>query len=183
MTEAVVERYSRLSDIFARKVAAVPPEAWGNQSPCAEWTARDVVGHMVDVHAIFQSLVGRQAVDHVALEDHPLGAFVAVRDQMRADLADPSRRDEEYDGLMGRSTFGESIEGFVCFDLVIHGWDLSRATGQDETIDPSDVDRVQGMVDLMGDLMLENGIIAQPVVPHPDSSAQDRLLCALGRQV
>lgn len=183
MPEDAAERYHRLSEILTEKIAAVPPDAWGNQSPCEQWTARDVVDHVVEVHGIFWSLVNRSAVDHPSVDEDPLGAFVAVRDQMRADLADPEKVTQEYDGLLGRSTFGDSIDGFVCFDLVIHGWDLSRATGQDESIDPRDVEREQAKVEMLGKQMLENGVIAAPVTPPPDASAQDRLLSALGRQV
>ena len=88
---------------------------------------------------------------------------------------------EEYDGRFGRSTFGASVDGFVNFDLVVHGWDLARATGQDDTIDPQDVQRVQGQVDAMGDVMRENGVIAAPVDPARDASPQDRLMNSLGR--
>ena len=36
----ISERYARLAEAFAAKIAAVPDEAWSNPSPCAEWTAR-----------------------------------------------------------------------------------------------------------------------------------------------
>ena len=55
-----------------------------------------------------------------------------------------------------------SVDGFVCFDLVVHGWDLARATGQDETIDPEDIEQLQAMVDSMGPMMVENGVIEAP---------------------
>ena len=101
---------------------------------------------------------------------------------MQADLEDPARRDEEYDGRLGRSTFGRAVDGFVCFDLVVHRWDLARATGQDETIDPGDVARVQAQVDVMGDVMRANGVVGPALDAGPDASAQDRLLAALGRR-
>ena len=101
---------------------------------------------------------------------------------MQADLEDPARRDEEYDGRLGRSTFGKAVDGFVSFDLVVHGWDLARATGQDTTIDEREVERIQAQVDAMGDVMRSNGVIDDPVDVGPDASAQDRLLAALGRR-
>jgi uncharacterized protein (TIGR03086 family) len=64
---------------------------------------------------------------------------------------------------------------------VVHAWDLARATGQDDSIDPQDVQRVQDQVDAMGEVMRENGVIAAPVDPAPDASAQDRLMNSLGR--
>ena len=123
---------------------------------------RELVAHVIEVHGMFQKLVGRSLVEHPEVEDDPLGAWTAVRDQMQADLDDPVRANEEYDGMLGRSTFGASVDGFVCFDLVVHGWDLARATGQDETIDPEDIEPLQAMVDSMGPMMVENGVIKRP---------------------
>src|SRR5690242_19185298 len=145
--EQVNERYRRLSRAMTDKIAHVDDDAWDNESPCKGWTARDLVAHLVEVHGRFQGLVGRSLVTHPDVADDPLGAWEAVRGQMQADLDDPAKADEEYDGRFGRSTFGEAINGFVCFDLVVHGWDLARATGQDETIAPQDVEAISRMVD------------------------------------
>jgi uncharacterized protein (TIGR03086 family) len=178
----VAERYDRLSRAFADKIAAVPADAWQNQSPCEDWTARQLVWHVVDVHGRFQSLVGRTLVDHPAVEDDPQGAFVAVRDQMLADLLDPVRAAEEYDGRFGKAAWGDSVSGFICFDLVVHGWDLSRATGLDETIGPEDVAWVKGILGQRGDAMRANHVIAPEVVVGEDASEKDHLIAALGRQ-
>jgi uncharacterized protein (TIGR03086 family) len=181
--EDVADRYRRLSTRMTERIVGVPDDAWSRPSPCEGWTALDLVAHLVDVHRRFETMVGRDLVEHPPVENDPLGAWQVVRDQMQADLEDPARRDEEYDGRLGRSTFGKSVDGFVCFDLVVHGWDLARATGQDETIDPVDVERVSGMVEAMGDVMRSNKVISDPVEPAADASDQDRMLAALGRQV
>ena len=180
--EQVADRYRRLAAALTDKIVAVPASAWSNPSPCEAWTARDVVRHLVDVHERCQALVERRLAEHPSVDEDPLGAFVAVRDQTQADLEDPASRDAEYDGQFGRSTFGKAVDGFVCFDLVVHGWDLARATGQDETIEPQDVERLTGMVDAMGETMRANGVIGPPVEPSADASAQTRLLNALGRR-
>jgi uncharacterized protein (TIGR03086 family) len=181
--EPVADRYRRLSQAITSMIAGVGDDAWSNQSPCADWTARDVAAHLVDIHGRFQSLVGREAVEHPSVEEDPVGAFTAVRDQMQADLEDPAKVAEEYDGQFGRSTFGTAVNGFVCFDLIVHGWDLARATGQDETMDPRDVELIQATVDKMGQVMRDNGVLG-PALPPPDgASAQDKLVSDLGRKV
>jgi uncharacterized protein (TIGR03086 family) len=180
--EPVAQRYRRLSRRMTERIAAIPEEAWTSPTPCEEWTVRELVAHVVEVHGMFQKLVGRSLVDHPEVDADPMGAWTAVRDQMQADLDDPVRVNEEYDGRLGRSTFGASVDGFVCFDLVVHGWDLARATGQDETIDPEEIEPLQAMVDSMGPMMLENGVIKRQLEPAPDASPQERLLAGLGRQ-
>jgi len=181
--EDVSGRYRRLAAAMTEKIEQVPADAWENLSPCVGWTALDVVRHLVEVHGRFQGLVGRSLVEHSSVDQDAVSAFVAVRDQMQADLEDPARVAEEYDGRLGRSTFGKAVDGFVCFDLVIHNWDLSRAAGLDDSLDPRDVARVQAMVDAMGQVMRENGVIGSPIDPPDGASAQDRLLCELGREV
>lgn len=180
--QPVTDRYRRLADAVATTIAEVPDDAWSNPSPCTEWTARDVLAHLVDVHGRFQSLVGRTVVEHPSVEDDPAGAFTAVREQMQSDLEDPDRANEEYDGRFGRSTFGEAVNGFVCFDLVVHRWDLGTAAGLEVELDPRDVEEVQVVVDRMGDTMRENGVIGDALEPPPDATPQQRLLAALGRR-
>ena len=41
-------------------------------------------------------------------------------------------------------TFAEGIDRSICTELVVHGWDLARATGQDDRIDPAEIARVRG---------------------------------------
>jgi uncharacterized protein (TIGR03086 family) len=181
--EPVADRYRRLSALMTDTVAAVDESAWGNPSPCTDWTARDVLRHLIEVHGRVQSLVGRSLVDHPSVEDDPVGAFTVVRDQLQADLADPSKAAQEYEGRFGTSTFGTAVNGFVCFDLIVHRWDLAQATGQHLVLDPADVTQMQADVDQRGDMMRENGVLGPALEPAADASAQDRLMAALGRRV
>ena len=43
----LLDRYRHLADGFTARVEAVPEGAWDNASPCDEWKARDIVGHLV----------------------------------------------------------------------------------------------------------------------------------------
>ena len=60
ITETPQQRYRRLSEDFTRTVHAVPRDRWNNPSPCEDWTALDVVRHVVETHGMFlASSVGR----------------------------------------------------------------------------------------------------------------------------
>ena len=68
------------------------------------------------------------------------------------------------------------------FDLVVHGWDLARATGQDETIPEPEVDRILAFVDRMGTAtMRDNGVTGPEVAVADDAPKRDRMLGLLGR--
>jgi uncharacterized protein (TIGR03086 family) len=179
---AAPDRYRRLADAFEAKVAAVPAGDWANQSPCTEWSARDVVRHIVDVHGMMLRPTGRQLSPAPSVDDDPLASFRAARADVERVLEDPDIANTEYDGVFGRTKVSDTIDRFMCFDLVVHGWDLARATGQDETIPEDEVDRVLGFIERMGTAtMRENGVTG-PEVPVPaDASKQDRMLGLLGR--
>jgi uncharacterized protein (TIGR03086 family) len=181
MTE-IADRYRSLADAFEAKVAAVPPDAWSNQSPCDEWDARQLVGHVIDVHQMMLKPLDRTLSDAPPVEDDPLGAFKSARADVEAVLDDPALAGTEYDGQFGKSKVENTIDQFMAFDLVVHGWDLARATGQDETIDPVEVDRTWDAAQGFGENMRKYGVTG-PVVDVPDgASKQDRLLGLLGRQ-
>jgi uncharacterized protein (TIGR03086 family) len=101
---------------------------------------------------------------------------------VQADLDNPENAQAEYDGLSGRSTFEKAVDGFLCFDQVIHGWDLARATGQDEQIAPDELKRIAADVEGMGDMLRSPGVCGPAVEPPPDADEQTRLLCTLGRR-
>ncbi|MGQ0774749.1 MAG: maleylpyruvate isomerase N-terminal domain-containing protein [Pseudonocardiales bacterium] len=68
-------------------------------------------------------------------------------------------------------------------DLVRHvlGWDLARATGQDERIDPWELARLWESVKLFGDAIRTEGTCGPAVDPPPGADDQTRLLAYLGR--
>jgi uncharacterized protein (TIGR03086 family) len=164
------------------RVAAVPPDRWSAQSPCEQWTARDLVAHLVDVHGMFLGLVGRSLRPGPDVADDPLGAWTSARDQVQADLDDPERAGEEFDGLSGRSTFAQAVGRFICFDLDIHGWDLARATGQDERIDPDELPRLWQTAESFGEAIRSERVCGPAVEVPADAPEQDRLLAFLGRR-
>ncbi|MGD9705190.1 MAG: TIGR03086 family metal-binding protein [Acidimicrobiia bacterium] len=177
----ISERYARLADAFTAKVAAVEPDRWANPSPCEQWTARDVVRHVIEAHGTFLRLVGRELGDAPAVEDDPLAAWTAARATVQADLEDPDRASATYTGVFGEATFEDSIDGFICADLLIHGWDLARATGLDETIDLDEARRVTERFKSFGDKLRGPGVLGPEIEPPPGADEQTRFLAFTGR--
>jgi uncharacterized protein (TIGR03086 family) len=182
MTE-ISDRYRRLSVAFTEKIAEVPPDRWESPSPCAGWSALDVVRHVVDTHGMFLGLVGRALPEDIpSVDDDPLAAWLVARDAVQADLDDPVRAQAEYDGAFGRSTFEKAVDGFLCFDQVVHGWDLARAAGLDETIDAEEVPVITAHAEKMGDLLRTPGVCGPALEPPRDADDQTRMLMLLGRR-
>jgi uncharacterized protein (TIGR03086 family) len=177
----VADRYRTLADAFEDRVRAVDPDRWANQSPCDEWTARQLVGHVVGVHGMMLGWIGRSLSPAPSADEDPLAAFQSARGDMQTVLDDPELAGSEYDGLFGRTNIAATVDRFLGFDLVVHGWDLARATGQDERIDPGEVERIWVDVHELGDNIRQKGVCAEAVAISDDAPMQDRLLAYLGR--
>lgn len=181
MTE-IADRYRRLSRAFADEVAAVPPEGWDAPTPCVDWTVRDLVAHVVETQGLFLGFVGRSSGDGPAVAADPAGAWEVARAAVQADLDDPERATAEFEGFQGRTTFEAAVDRFLNTDLVVHGWDLARATGQDEHIDPDDVVRVRAVCEGFGEAMRDPRAFGPELDTPAGADDQTRLLAFLGRQ-
>lgn len=183
MTE-ISDRYRRLSDAFADRIAAVPDDGWGSPTPCPDWNVRELVGHVVGTQDMFLQLVGRSMPDDLpSADDDPAAAWNAARAVMQADLDDPARAGVEFQGYQGPSTFEAAVDRFLNFDLVVHGWDLARATGRDETIDPDDLARIDAASRHFGEGMRSPSAFGPEVSPPSGADDQTRVLAFLGRRV
>ena len=184
----IAERYQRRADLFESKVAAVRSEQWNNQSPCQDWAASDVVGHIVDMHAVMLRPLDRQLTPAPTVHDDPLAAFRSARADIEAVLDDPELAVTPCDTPMGQMAAEANIDGVVSADMVIHGWDLARATDQDDAIDPDEVERMWPSVQTIGPELRTPGAFGPGIVVFGpevkvsvDAPLQDRVLGLLGR--
>jgi uncharacterized protein (TIGR03086 family) len=180
MTE-IADRYRRLSDSFATTLAGVTDDQWEGPTPCEEWSVRDLVRHAVDTQGMFLGFMGREVGAIPRVDDDPVAAWDAARAVVQADLDDPERAGGEFTGFFGTTTFEAAVDRFLNSDLVIHRWDLARATGQDEAINPADAERVLEGARAFGDAFRSPGACG-PEIPVPDDAdLQTRLLGFYGR--
>ena len=186
----ILQRYERRADAFEAKVAAVRPDQWANPSPCEKWDTGDVVDHMIAMHGYMLRPIGRAMPEPTG---DRLADFRTARKTVRDLLADPAVAAQEVDTPNGTMTFAEQIDGVVSDDLVLHGWDLARATGQDEAMDPGDLERLwASMTAIPAELMEKYRTpgafgpdveVFGPEVRVDDSAPlQDRLLGLIGRK-
>jgi len=179
----IAERYARITSQFTDRVRAVPASAWDNTSPCEGWTARDIVGHLTEWIPGFFGAQGLQFPEVPSIEDDPVAAWETVRTTIAAALADPALADRPVETPFGTQSLAATVDMIVTGDVFTHTWDLARATGQDETLDG---EQLQRMIASMGSMPEEalraDGMFGPPVdVPH-DVDDQTRFLAYVGRR-
>ena len=181
MTE-LTERYTKIAKGFGARVAAVPDDAWDNPAPCEGWVARDVVRHLVDwVPAFFSSTYDVGPPRSVpSVDDDPKGAWRALDEWVAGLMADPDVVAREADTAMGRMTFDQAFDAFATGDVLVHTWDLARAAGLDESLDPDEVKRMYESMEPM-DAAIRGEHFGPRVEVPEDSDYQTKLIAFTGR--
>ena len=180
--DAIAERYDRLSAAFASRVAGIRPDQWDHPTPCEDWTVRDLVAHVVDSPHTFVGFIDREVPPGPSVDQDPVEAFARGRDTVQGLLRDPATATQTYVGPLGERTFEWAVDSFLSFDLVVHGWDLARATGQDEAMPPEELDRLERQAREWGEMARAPGVFAQPVEAPEGADDQTRVLAFLGRR-
>jgi uncharacterized protein (TIGR03086 family) len=171
---------------FTARVAEVPADAWERPAPPAGWTARDVVRHLVDW---VPAVMGRAGIDLPApppatptVDDDPLAAWTALAGALQAALDDPATAARTFDaGPPGELRVDAAISMLVTGDVAVHTWDLARAVGLDDEIDPVVAAEMLAGLAPLDDVLRRSGHYGPKVELAPGASVQDQLLAFLGR--
>jgi uncharacterized protein (TIGR03086 family) len=83
--------------------------------------------------------------------------------------------------MVGEMPLPDAVDRFYTSDVFMHTWDLARATGQDERLDPQACADLLAEMAPIEELMRSSGQYG-PRVPVPDDAdVQTRLLGFIGR--
>jgi uncharacterized protein (TIGR03086 family) len=178
----IADRWDRVADAFSARVEAVPPGAWTSPSPCEGWTAHDVVKHVVETTRLFLTRLSGGDPTPPDTDEDLIASWHVESDAVRAVLADPERARTPIKGLGGDQPFEDVIGTVLCADTLIHTWDLARATGQYDTLDPAAVEAAQEFLTPNDDMLRGPGGFGPRLDPPAESDAQTQLLCFTGRQ-
>jgi uncharacterized protein (TIGR03086 family) len=156
---------------------------WEDASPCEGWSARDVVRHLVDwVPGFLQAGAGVDTGGGPSVDDDPVASWAHLDHAIDGLLAEPDVPERVFDHpRAGRHPLDEAIDRFVTGDVLIHTWDLARATGQDETLDPDMVATMLEGIEPMADVLEQSGQYGRRVAVPVGASPQTRLLALTRR--
>ena len=175
-------QYESASRPLLAVLSAVPAGAWPHPSPCAGWTARDVVRHLVDTQREFLTGKGVDLGPAPDLDADPAAAWQQNAERVLRAVDDDAVAGREFDGHFGRTTVGDTLVRFYGWDMVVHRWDVARAAGIADELTDAELDRVERGADGFGDALYMDGICRPGVASDPTDPRAVRVLARLGRR-
>jgi uncharacterized protein (TIGR03086 family) len=181
--------HERAAHRFAEHVMGVELDQWRLPTPCTDWDVRALVDHVVRWNTFVPEFLGGRRVDEIpeAFTRDVLGS-----DPARAADRSASGAIETFNepGALERLVHhpygelpGSQVLYLRLFDNVIHGWDLLRALGKDEPLDPDAVAILWAGSLAQRELIRASGHFGPAEVAVPeDADLQTRLLGLLGRR-
>ncbi|MCX6509678.1 MAG: TIGR03086 family metal-binding protein [Actinobacteria bacterium] len=175
---------------FESVTALVTSEDLAKPTPCGDWTVQQLLDHVVGGNTMSAALMGGASrEDAIALlTTAVVGAnrLGAVQDSMRAQSAafsDPAAL-ELIVQHPAMDMPGAQLLGFRVGDLLVHSWDLARAIGADETLDPEVVAVVATNIEPMRPFIGQVGMFGEGPSETLDDNAdaQTALLDLMGRR-
>ena len=183
MTDSPAQEFRDIAGRFGEVAAGVRPDQWDAPSPVEAWTARDVVRHLVEW---FPPFLAAGADLHLpagpSVDDDPVGAWQHLQREVQAILDDPASAARVLTNRhIGDVPLPQAISQFFTGDVFMHTWDLARATGQHDTLDPERCAAMLAGMEPIEAAMRQSGQYGPRVEVAEDADAQTRMLAFIGR--
>ncbi|MHB8670414.1 MAG: TIGR03086 family metal-binding protein [Acidimicrobiales bacterium] len=176
-------QHLRVCERFTEAVLAAEGK-WDQPSPCDDWNARGLVEHVIGFHDVL--LLGPMGAKPERPRDDPVRRWQVTRDSLRELFARPGL----LDGPIEVPAVGNNpptrldaapLVRALTQDVLVHTWDLARAVGADDRLDPGLCQRYLDRLPTGSDQVVASGMFAAPVDIPQDADPQTRLLARLGR--
>jgi uncharacterized protein (TIGR03086 family) len=162
---------------------------WNKPSPCEGWNARHVIGHVLAIQRYIESLIRDVPPSMNPMVDpdrncgaHPYETWAAARDGVLEALDHPDVLGRTVQNWNGPATV-DAVIGFNVADTTIHSWDLARALGVDDRLDPATVAHAMSAMAPVLDGLRGVGFFGQAIEVGSDADPQARLLGVAGRRI
>lgn len=180
---AVIERYKGLIDHFGARVEATPDDRWDAVAPCEGWTARDVVLHIVESQRRLAGGIEGREVEPLPDGVDPKEAWRASSSAVVEALHRPEALDRQVESPMGPMAVEMVVGRLASLDILVHTWDLARATGGDERLDQDAVAHAYEGIKPLDPMIRRPGVFGPRVEAPEGADLQTEFLCFLGRAV
>ena len=178
LSEQPADRHREVAGAFGDRVAAT--RDWEAPAPVDGWTARDVVGHLVEWFPGFLAGGGVTLAPGPAVADDPVAAW---QHHARAvqDLIETRGEESFTHPFAGTHRLADAVDRFYTADVFMHTWDLARATGQQDGLDADFAAALLEGMRPIEELLRSSGQYGAPVAVADDAPVVDRLMGFIGR--
>jgi uncharacterized protein (TIGR03086 family) len=178
-----LEEWREVGGAFTARVDAVDADAWDRPAPVAGWAARDVVRHLVEWFPAFLQAGSLHRLDvWTSVDEDPAGAWHELERGVTALLEDPATPGKVLSNRhIGDVPLDQAVSRFFTADVFMHTWDLARATGQDDELDPGRCAEILAGMEPIEEAMRASGQYGPRVEVPADADVQTRLLGFIGR--
>jgi uncharacterized protein (TIGR03086 family) len=173
----------------ANILSTVTDEQLSAPTPCENLRLRDLVAHIGGLARAFTAAARK---DFGELTDTPPVEGAPLDDDWRtayparlAELAAAWREPVAWDGMTraGGVDFPAEVGGMVALtEVVIHGWDVAAATGQDYDVDANTAAAVLPHVTAIAAEGPTEGLFGAAVPVADDAPVLDRIIALSGRE-
>jgi uncharacterized protein (TIGR03086 family) len=179
----VSDLYELVASGFSARVDEISDGQWSAPTPHEDWTVRDLVAHTITTQRkVLATLGGPKAVGPD--EDGDLAAqWHDASEAMRGALNDPERGSKTIRGLLGEQPFEALVGQLICPDTLVHTWELSRAIGQEATLDPAAMAGATAILTPIDDAVRRPGGFADKIASPAGADEQTRFLNFVGQPV
>ncbi|GAA1103878.1 maleylpyruvate isomerase family mycothiol-dependent enzyme [Nocardiopsis metallicus] len=173
------QRHADDAALITALAESASDEDWGRPSPVAEWTALDVVRHLVEWPGEFLEGAGIRLAELDVGAD-PVGAWRQHVARIQDILENPEGRVLSNPEI-GDRPVDEAIDEFYTTDVWMHSWDLAKALGREPDLGAERCATVLAAMGPIEQILRESGEYGPEVPVSPQASEQDRLLAFIGR--
>ena len=181
LSERPDERHRQVAAVFTERVRGT--RSWDVPTPVAGWTARDVVRHLTDwFPAFLESGAGIELRRGPSVDEDPVTAWEVQCEAVQEVLDDPASAERTLTNPnIGSMPLPGAIDRFYTADVFMHTWDLARATGQDDRLDPDLCEELLSGMEPVEEVLRASGQFGSRVEVPADADVQTRLIGFIGR--
>ena len=181
------DQLTEILPTVTRLVERIRPMQLNDPTPCTEFTVHDVLDHMVVLGGSFAYWFrGEPAPELTPPPVYgrvPASEFRKVMDDLLDAVRSPGAMDRTISAPIGELP-GETFARFGALDGLLHGWDLSRATGLPYEVSPPVVAAVAEFADeALTDELRASGAFADQVEAPDGATPIDTLAAFSGRTI
>ncbi|HWU10885.1 MAG TPA: TIGR03086 family metal-binding protein [Streptomyces sp.] len=163
-------------------VRGIGDDQLADGTPCSDYDVRALLNHLFLVIENFRVLAAKGSTDFSREEDVVTGDWRGRFDDGTALLVKAWAEPGAEEGTTGGMRMPARAVGLMVLgDLVVHAWDLARATGQDFVPDPAVVTELEPGLAALAPQAREMKVFGDPFPVPPGATAFERVLAVTGR--